>query len=280
MCTKTFHPRPTWWLGEFPSEYGNLERIRSLFWVSTHTVCLVFLWEITKRGPISRPVSPWMRGICSFIILSFKILVLLLRNSIKPYSFSLYFHAGDRLFFLPALAQTLSFIFLTLSFKASLNGSSSPLFGMIFLKYCFDWVRISFLMIISLYLGQDIISNDYIFISDYWRHCFLSLPTSWLMTKGAAHILETEKPRHSVSQNQICGRFAGTRSLLCLIKQLKNPELTSCWSIPSSLAQGWESKYVTTCVSLQLPVRMNHGLALESLAELCFNPLVARSWGA
>lgn len=128
----------------------------TLFWVSTHTVCLVFLWEITKRGPISRPVSPWMRGICSFIILSFKILVLLLRNSIKPYSFSLYFHAGDCLFFLPALAQTLSFIFLTLSFKASLNGSSSPLFGMIFLKYCFDWVRISFLMIISLYLITDV----------------------------------------------------------------------------------------------------------------------------
>lgn len=155
----------------------------SLFWVSTHTVCLVFLWEITKRGPISWPVSAWIRGICSFMILSFKILVLLLRNSIESYSFSLYFHEFSFyiyslyifsyfhyiFFFLPALAQTLPFIFLTLSFKASLNSSSSPLFWMIFLKYCSDWVRISFLMIISLYLITDVTVSFPYQLPDQWQ---------------------------------------------------------------------------------------------------------------
>lgn len=43
MCTKTFHPRPACWLGEVPSEYSNLDRIRNV----VHSFILLFtLWKI------------------------------------------------------------------------------------------------------------------------------------------------------------------------------------------------------------------------------------------
>lgn len=53
----------------------------------------------------------------------------------------------------------------------------------------------SVLIVISLHLINDITVSFPCQLPD-------------LITEGASHILEIEKPRHSVSPNQVCGRFA------------------------------------------------------------------------
>lgn len=143
------------------------------FTLSLHTYCMFSIPLGNSREEDNQQASAWMRGMHSFIILSFKIPVLLLRDFMQPR---------------PCLLKPHSVAPLGFLLEWSL------------LNFPLTRVRRPFLIVLSL----------------YWINITISFPHQLpeLIAKGTSHILEIEKPRHSVRHNLVCGIFANTRSQL------------------------------------------------------------------